>query len=130
MRSFALILLGIDALAAGDLARAGSLLREGLGMKHALYDQLGIALALEEAVTVPGPPKGASPLTARETEVAGLVREGLSNAEIAKRLVLSQRTAEGHVENILRKLGFTSRAAIAAWATQRDEATAHEVTPT
>jgi DNA-binding NarL/FixJ family response regulator len=47
--------------------------------------------------------------------VARLVAEGQSNREIAARLVISQRTAEGHVEHILTKLGFTSRAQIAAW---------------
>jgi non-specific serine/threonine protein kinase len=48
-------------------------------------------------------------------EVARLVAEGRSNKEIAARLVISQRTAEGHVEHILAKLGFTARALVAAW---------------
>ena len=60
-----------------------------------------------------------SPLTRREREVADLVAEGLSNPQIAARLVISVRTAQGHVENILRKLGFSSRSMIAAWVTQR-----------
>lgn len=59
-----------------------------------------------------------SPLTRREREVARLVQDGLSNQQIAERLVLSTRTAEAHVENILRKLGFTSRTAIASWAAE------------
>ncbi|NKQ58692.1 ATPase [Amycolatopsis sp. K13G38] len=54
-------------------------------------------------------------LTRREREIAELVAEGLSNRAIATRLVIAQRTAETHVENILAKLGFTSRAQIAAW---------------
>jgi non-specific serine/threonine protein kinase len=54
-------------------------------------------------------------LTRRETEVAALVAEGLSNREIANRLVISQRTAEGHVERVLVKLGFKSRSQVAAW---------------
>ncbi|WP_236796907.1 LuxR C-terminal-related transcriptional regulator [Amycolatopsis sp. GM8] len=54
-------------------------------------------------------------LTPREREISELVAEGLSNREIAARLVIAQRTAETHVENILAKLGFTSRAQIAAW---------------
>jgi len=58
-------------------------------------------------------------LTRRELEVADLVADGLSNPEIAARLVISVRTAQGHVENILRKLGFNSRSRIAAWVTQR-----------
>ncbi|MDG5803424.1 LuxR C-terminal-related transcriptional regulator [Streptomyces ossamyceticus] len=57
------------------------------------------------------------PLTARETEVALLVAEGLANQQIADRLVIARRTAEGHVERILGKLGFHNRSQIAAWAT-------------
>ena len=69
----------------------------------------------------PAPPAPAvpSPLTRRELEVADLVADGLSNPEIAARLVISVRTAQGHVENILRKLGFNSRSLIAAWVTER-----------
>jgi predicted ATPase/DNA-binding CsgD family transcriptional regulator len=58
-------------------------------------------------------------LTHRELEIADLVAQGLSNREIAAKLVISQRTAEGHVEHILTKLGFASRAQIAAWAAER-----------
>ncbi len=54
-------------------------------------------------------------LSRREREVAELVAEGLTNREIAGRLVISERTAEGHVEQIRNKLGFRSRAQIAAW---------------
>jgi DNA-binding CsgD family transcriptional regulator len=54
-------------------------------------------------------------LTEREQEVARLVAKGLTNKEIADRLVISERTAEGHVQRILDKLGFRSRAQIAAW---------------
>lgn len=55
------------------------------------------------------------PLTKREQEVAALIEAGLSNREIAERLVVSKRTADGHVERILAKLGFTSRSQVAAW---------------
>jgi DNA-binding CsgD family transcriptional regulator len=58
-------------------------------------------------------------LTAREREVARLVARGMSNRNIAGDLVLSERTVETHVTNILLKLGFTSRAQIAAWAAER-----------
>jgi DNA-binding CsgD family transcriptional regulator len=57
-------------------------------------------------------------LTAREREVAGLVAQGRSNRDIADELVLGERTIETHVGNILSKLGFTSRAQIAAWAVE------------
>ncbi|MGY0492796.1 ATP-binding protein [Streptomyces sp. WG-D5] len=53
-------------------------------------------------------------LTRREREVAALVAEGLSNRQIAQRLVISKRTADAHVEHILTKLGFSSRAQIAS----------------
>lgn len=62
-------------------------------------------------------PETPVPLTARETEVALLVAEGLANQQIADRLVIARRTAEGHVERILGKLGFHNRSQIAAWAT-------------
>jgi len=58
-------------------------------------------------------------LTAREREVAALVAQGKTSREIADLLVVSERTAEGHVSNILGKLGFTSRAQIAVWAVER-----------
>ena len=54
-------------------------------------------------------------LTRRESEVAALVAEGMTNKAIAAKLVISQRTVHGHVEHILCKLGFTSRTQIAAW---------------
>jgi DNA-binding CsgD family transcriptional regulator/Tfp pilus assembly protein PilF len=58
-------------------------------------------------------------LTAREREVAALVAQGKTSREIADLLVVSERTAEGHVSNILGRLGFTSRAQIAAWVVER-----------
>lgn len=53
-------------------------------------------------------------LTPRESQIAKLVSEGLTNREIAARLVIAPRTAEGHVQRIVTKLGFSSRAQIAA----------------
>jgi DNA-binding NarL/FixJ family response regulator len=58
-------------------------------------------------------------LTPRERQVAALVAQGKSNREIAGELVLSERTVENHVGNILSKLGFGSRAQIAAWAVEK-----------
>ena len=54
-------------------------------------------------------------LTRRERQIAELVAQGMSNKQIAAKLVISQRTAEGHVERILRKLGLTSRTQLASW---------------
>jgi DNA-binding CsgD family transcriptional regulator/Tfp pilus assembly protein PilF len=58
-------------------------------------------------------------LTAREREVAVLIAQGKTSREIADLLVVSERTAEVHVSNILGKLGFTSRAQIAVWVVER-----------
>jgi non-specific serine/threonine protein kinase len=100
-----------------------------LGPNHvASAREKGAAMSREEAAAFAldeAPPKNCSPrsemarLTKREREVAALVAEGLTNKAIAESLVVSQRTAQGHVENILGKLGFTSRAQIAAWVAQQ-----------
>ena len=55
-------------------------------------------------------------LTPREREIVTLIAAGQSNKGIADELVISPATAARHVANILAKLGFTSRAQIAAWA--------------
>jgi DNA-binding CsgD family transcriptional regulator len=60
-----------------------------------------------------------SGLTPREREVATLIGQGKSNREIADRLVVSERTVETHVRNVLTKLDFTSRSRIAAWAVKK-----------
>jgi predicted ATPase/DNA-binding CsgD family transcriptional regulator len=70
------------------------------------------ALAPEPAV---GPDPDVTVLTPREREVLRLVGQGLSNLDIAQRLVLSEHTVHRHLANILRKLGVSSRAAAAAW---------------
>lgn len=83
-----------------------------------------LALALRERVPPPSEEPdedapGLSSLTRRQREVATMVADGMSNKEIAATLVISLRTAEGHVEGILTKLGFTSRAQIASWVTKQ-----------
>ena len=85
----------------------------------ATFDE-AIRQALDEtASSAPAEPDrgtdGQDTLTRRETEVAELVAAGLSNREVASRLVISLRTAEVHVGRILVKLGFNSRTQIAAW---------------
>ncbi len=64
-------------------------------------------------------PRGATSLTRREDEVLGLLAEGRSNAEIARRLVISPRTAEHHVARILSKLDLRSRSEAVAYAVRR-----------
>ena len=88
--------------------------REGLD----LTSDHAVAYALGERESAPRPVLD-SPLTRRETEVAELIAEGLTNQQIADRLVVALRTAEGHVERILSKLGFTSRSQVAVWAQSR-----------
>ena len=81
-----------------------------------------VALALgEETARPPAKPGMAGRLTRREHEIAVLIGEGLSNREIAARLVISQRTAETHVEHILSKLGFSSRAQVARWVAEHPD---------
>ncbi|KAF0961105.1 Serine/threonine-protein kinase PknD [Rhodococcus sp. T7] len=75
-----------------------------------------VAFALDEDTPVPSAhADDTCLLTKREHQVAGLVAEGLTNRAIATRLVIANRTAQGHVEHILTKLGFTSRTQIASW---------------
>ena len=90
------------------------------GSRLGLDQAVALALETDPGADLPAPaPVEPSPLTRRELEVADLVADGLSNPEIAAHLVISVRTAQGHVENILRKLGFNSRSRIAAWVTER-----------
>jgi predicted ATPase/DNA-binding CsgD family transcriptional regulator/TolA-binding protein len=101
----------------------------------------GQAMPIEQAIvnaqTIPAPPAPAgkalgeaSPthatigadfggLTRREREVAALVTQGKSNRQIAAELVVSERTVEGHINKILSKLGFRSRAQVAAWTVEK-----------
>jgi len=89
-----------------------------------LAPEQATALALEEPEAQPaqahaGGAGGPEPLTRREWEIAELIAQGTSNRAIAVALTIAQRTAEGHVERILRKLGFGSRAQVAAWVGER-----------
>ena len=61
----------------------------------------------------------AAPLTLRQEEVAVLVAQGLTNRQIADRLVITERAAGAHIEHILDKLSVGSRAQIAVWASER-----------
>ena len=66
--------------------------------------------------TQPSPlPEVASPLTARERQVASMIAQGMSNRAISDALTISRRTVDGHVERILRKLDFSSRTQVASW---------------
>jgi predicted ATPase/DNA-binding CsgD family transcriptional regulator len=89
---------------------------------------VSIEPAIEYALNLPVPlsapaPQGSTTsqlLTEREREVAVLIAQGKSNSEIAGELVLSKRTVEKHIANILSKLELTSRAQIVRWAIEQD----------
>jgi len=79
-------------------------------------------MSLEEALAYArhdpeAPPHGVH-LSRRELEVARLVRQGLTDPQIAKRLSIAARTAEGYVESLRNELGVGSRAEIAAWVAE------------
>ena len=88
---------------------------------------VGRALSLDQAVEIalnlprsfslsPVPMIASQGLTVREREVASFIAQGWSNGEIAAALVLSKRTVEKHIANILSKLGLTNRAQLVRWA--------------
>jgi DNA-binding NarL/FixJ family response regulator len=77
--------------------------------------RLGLAVPRGPRVATRSNPAG---LTARQLEVLALLVEGLTNAEIADRLVVSPRTAEHHVTAVLAKLGATTRVEAARRASE------------
>ncbi|MFE5463274.1 ATP-binding protein [Nocardia sp. NPDC056564] len=89
------------------------------GAALTLDEAVGYALGVEPAAPLPAPKAVADEqLTRREKDVARLVAAGYSNKRIAAELVISIRTAESHVDHILTKLGFESRAQVAAWVSR------------
>ena len=97
----------------GDRAEAGALAASA----GSLAGQLGMAPLRQRCRELTGALSGrmAGPLTRREQEIAVLVSQGLTSSQIAAAAHITARTAENHVQHILGKLGFTSRAQIAAW---------------
>jgi DNA-binding CsgD family transcriptional regulator len=117
--------------AALALAESGdeAALRKALDELHGLGARPAAAIVARRLRErgVRGVPRGLRPatkanpanLTPRELEVLGLVAQGLRNAEVARRLVLSERTVAHHVSSILRKLGVRGRAEATAEAIRR-----------
>ncbi len=96
------------AEAAAHVEAAGPLLAEWRGWRVAQLDQVRARLGMAPADAPPAV-TGPAALTPREREVAVLIGDGLTNAELARRLYISPKTAAVHVSNILRKLGVASR---------------------
>jgi DNA-binding NarL/FixJ family response regulator len=118
----------LDALRAGAL---GYLTKDAgaAEIQQALHRVAGGQAALDPAVQLhlveaiaDGPPSGSAPgslpdsLTPREAEVLTLVAAGLSNAEIAERLVVSEATVKSHVNHMLAKIGARDRAQAVGYA--------------
>jgi non-specific serine/threonine protein kinase len=89
-------------------------------------DEVLSDMPIDEAPIVADPPAvttpdadSTGPLSRREWEVARLVARGMTNRQIATELIISERTADAHVAKILSKLGFASRAQVAAWFVQQ-----------
>jgi len=98
-------------VAATDLARAIRGARAGQAQLHP-----EVARRLMQQVTSPRKPDAGAQLTDREREVLRLLADGRSNKEIARSLVVSERTVKGHVSNILGKLGLQDRTQAALFA--------------
>jgi predicted ATPase/DNA-binding CsgD family transcriptional regulator len=82
-----------------------------------LSTEAAIEEALAEETSSPEP-RAAHPLSPREQEVAVLIARGLTSKQIAAELVVSERTVDTHADHIRQKLGVSSRAEIATWATR------------
>ena len=99
------------------------------GQAMPLEAAVAYALAADPAPSVDAPAASAPPgrversagsvLSGREREVVALIAQGCTNRQIAERLVISEWTADTHVRHILTKLGFRSRAQVAAWAAEQ-----------
>jgi DNA-binding CsgD family transcriptional regulator len=96
----------------GPRTRAG---RDHADLAMGLARRLGMKPLARDIETWLSPGKRDPALTFRENEIAELVSEGLTNASIAARLILSERTVENHVSRILHKLLLGSRTALAVW---------------
>jgi DNA-binding CsgD family transcriptional regulator len=122
--------LGGNAIIEAIHQQAESAARDALGDKR--YEKFFAAVAGRELDAVIGlavtgadksvPAQRHSPggLTRREREIAALVAEGLTNAQIARQLVISSRTVDSHVTNMYTKLGISSRVQLATWLSSQD----------
>jgi DNA-binding NarL/FixJ family response regulator len=99
------LLPGVEAVVRGEVA-----------LDPAVQRHLVEALAGGAAATGQGAPALPDGLTPREAEVLALIADGLSNAEIAGRLVVSEATVKSHVNHLFAKIGAHDRAQAVAYA--------------
>ncbi|MEV0900019.1 AAA family ATPase [Actinoplanes sp. NPDC049802] len=109
-----LLALGRPAEAAAQVTAAAPLLAGWGGWRVAQLARIRAQLGMDPDGAAPAPA-----LTPREREVAVLISDGLTNAELARRLFISPKTAAVHVSNILRKLGVASRTEVAGLVGRR-----------
>jgi non-specific serine/threonine protein kinase len=129
-----------ESIGAATALRENQPLRDDLATaRQALSEQVyvsawesGLATSVDQAVefalawAARPTRKPARPEKLSQREVAVLITRGLTNRQIATELFISERTADTHVQNILNKLGFSSRAQVAAWAAREElEPTKH-----
>ena len=105
------------ARARARLTQAAFLAEQEAGRTFSLEQAVAYAQDVTlKAVAAQKARKKLDELSAREREVATLIAQGKSNGEIADELVVSKRTVESHIANILSKVGVTNRAQIVRWA--------------
>jgi pimeloyl-ACP methyl ester carboxylesterase len=107
-----------EALAAG-ISDAQLVLLPGRSHMPYAGDRDELVRVVRRFLGLPVPRRRADGLTVRQREVADLVSQGCTNREIATHLGIDERSAEGHVERIRLRMGFRSRAQIAAWWSAR-----------
>jgi non-specific serine/threonine protein kinase len=112
--------LGEDAFAAAWAEGRALALDEIIALSMAPDEPVAASTTAVSTPTPARPPPGAGPggLSPREVEVAILVAQGHTNRRIAEELVIAEWTVDTHVRHILNRLGYRSRAQVAAWATE------------
>jgi predicted ATPase/DNA-binding CsgD family transcriptional regulator len=127
--------LGGTAAMEGFHQQAEGTARDGLGIKRyeklfrdGVGRELSMTVDLATSDTDKPPPASQRSLTKREREIAALVCEGLTNAQIARRLVISRRTVDTHVASIYAKLGVSSRVQLTTWLDQQSSPADHDGT--
>ncbi|HEX6683690.1 MAG TPA: LuxR C-terminal-related transcriptional regulator [Candidatus Limnocylindrales bacterium] len=104
-----------EALQSAGTALGEAALRAELDAGKRMSREAAIALALGEPDDNVADSPASTPLGKRQAQVARLVADGLSNKQIAARLLISEHTVDSHIRGIMDKLGFSSRTQIAAW---------------